>query len=312
LKKGGLKMLGSTLRPEAKILLAGILPFLITACSAAPPLHPPSPTIPELPGNMRAFDHSHQIFDHLLHKFVSDGRVDYQRLKAESNLLYNYTAALRAVNRTTVEKWSRDKQKAFWINAYNALTIQAIIKRYPIRSRSLIGIFFPRNSILQISGIWNRLTFDVGGRNLTLGEIEHEILRRDFDDPRIHFAIVCASTSCPVLRSEAYRFDILGRQLHDQAVQFINDPTRGVRLDADRKRLYVSRIFKWFKADFENKDATGNQILAYIRPYLRNDAIAEALAENQGIRLSYLPYDWHLNEQPPNNRPQAEGENING
>ncbi len=183
---------------------------------------------------------------------------------------------------------------------------------YPIRSRSLIGIFFPRNSILQISGIWNRLTFDIGGRSLTLGEIEHEILRKYFDEPRIHFTIVCASTSCPLLRSEAYRFDILQYQLHDQAVQFINDPIRGVRFDAEKKRLHVSKIFKWFKEDFENNQAAGNPIMAYIRPFLRNNTITEALAENSNIRLSYLPYDWSLNEQTHTNRPGAHGGDKDG
>jgi hypothetical protein len=312
LKKDEAKMIGSTLKIELMVLLASVLPFLLTACSAKPPLRPLSPASSIPSGNKRPFNHDHQSFNHLLEKFVSNGRIDYRELKAEPDLLYSYTASLAAVDRTTVEKWTLDRQKAFWINAYNALTIQAIVERYPIRSRSLIGIFAPRNSILQISGIWNRLTFNAGGRILTLGEIEHEILRKDFDDPRIHFAIVCASISCPDLRAQAYRYDILESQLHDQAVQFINDPNRGTRFDADKKRLYVSRIFKWFRADFKNREATGNPVLAYIRPYLRDDAIAAALAEDQDIRLSYLPYNWRLNEQVHTSRFSAEAEDNDG
>ena len=90
-----------------------------------------------------------------------------------------------------------------------------------------MGLFFPQNSILQISGIWDRLKFNAGGQSVTLGQIEHEILRKLFDEPRIHFAIVCASRSCPALRSEAYRLDILEFQLHEQTVEFINDPAKG-------------------------------------------------------------------------------------
>jgi hypothetical protein len=296
-------MIVDVVKPCASRLLPAIaLMLLIFGCSATPPLRP-LPAIPESPENEGVFDHSHRDFDSLLKKFVGGGLVDYRGLQTEADLLYRYTDSLAGVDQTTVQGWSPDRQLAFWINAYNALTIQAIVRRYPIRSRSLVGLFFPRNSILQISGIWNRLTFDVGGRSLTLGEIEHEILRKNFEEPKIHFAIVCASSSCPRLRPEAYRFDILQDQLHDQAVQFINDPIRGVRFDAEKKRLHVSKIFKWFKDDFESNRATGNPIIAYIRPYLKNDTITEALAENQDIRLSYLPYDWSLNEQTHANRP---------
>lgn len=283
--------------PGAVVMVA-----LIVGCSASPPLRP-LPTVPEPSGNERPFDHSHRDFNRLLEKYVSSGLVDYRGILEEEELLYRYTTSLAAVDQATVQGWSREKQLAFWINAYNALTIQAIIRRYPIRSRSLVGLFFPRNSILQISGVWNRLTFEVGGRSLTLGEIEHKILRKNFAEPRIHFAIVCASSSCPALRPEAYRFDILQAQLHDQAVRFINDPNRGSRFDTEKKRLHVSKIFKWFEEDFANDQTAENPITAYIRPYLRNSVIADALAENGEIRLSYLPYDWSLNEQTDTNQP---------
>ncbi len=287
--------------PGAVVIMA-----LIVGCSATPPLRP-LPTISEPSGNERVFDHSHRDFNRLLEKYVKDGLVDYRGVQEEEDLLYRYTASMAAVDQETVRGWSQEKQLAFWINAYNALTVQAIVRRYPIRSRSLIGLFFPRNSILQISGIWNRLTFEVGGRSLTLGEIEHEILRKNFKESRIHFAIVCASTSCPALRPEAYRFDILQAQLHDQAVRFINDPGRGVRFDAKKKQLHVSKIFKWFKGDFETNRTDGNPIATYIRPYLRDKGIIEALAENDNFRLSYLPYDWSLNEQSHPNGAGASG-----
>jgi hypothetical protein len=180
-----------------------------------------------------------------------------------------------------------------------------VVERYPIEGHSLIGIFYPQNSILQISGIWNHLTFHAGGYTLTLAQIEHEILRKSFDDPRIHFAIVCASRSCPVLRSEPYRFHRLDRQLEEQTRRFINDPTRGVRWDADTHLLYISNIFKWFKEDFHRESASGecleaysttHPILPFIRPYLRNDSITQALDQDRSIRMEWLPYDWRLND----------------
>ena len=132
-------------------------------------------------------------------------------------------------------------------------------------------------------------------------------MRKLFDDPRIHFAIVCASRSCPAFRSEAYRFDILEFQLHEQTVEFINVPARGVRWNAAKHRLYISKIFKWFKEDLKQKTAVseaptrsempGNPLLAFIRPYIRNESIIDATGDNWNIRVSYLPYDWRLNKQ---------------
>ena len=219
-----------------------------------------------------------------------------------------------------MEMWSPEQKMAYWINAYNAFTIQAIIERYPITERSLVGIFFPRNSILQISGIWSRLTFTAGGRQVTLGHIEHKILRKAFDDPRIHFAIVCASTSCPTLRAEAYRADVLEHQLHQQTVAFINDPFIGTRWDEERQRLMVSKIFKWFKSDFKTAadvggsagltTTFGNPIVAFVRPYLENAAVTETLDSRPDVRVAYLAYDWRLNEQTRTTGPEPVGQDT--
>jgi hypothetical protein len=282
---------------QIMIRLAVTVLFLIAGCSCSPLAQRPLLLPLELSGNESIFDQTHLDFDRLLEKYVSEGLVDYRAIQEQPDLLASYLASLAAVDWNGIEKWSREEQLAFWINAYNAFTIQAIVERYPIRSWSFIGMFSPRNSILQISGVWTRLSFNVGGHSLTLGHIEHEILRKDFAEPRIHFAIACASTSCPALRSEAYRSDILERQLHDQTIQFINDPDRGVRFDAKRKRVYVSKIFKWFSEDFSSVETTGHPILAYISPYLRDNAFTEAVEDGDNIRLCYLPYDWNLNEK---------------
>jgi hypothetical protein len=223
-------------------ILVGIFPFFATACS---PVTPPSATarrIQQVIENTVNFDHSHSDFDLVLKQYVVNGWVDYRGIQAEPSVFSDYMHSLGSVPSQVFEQWSREQKLAYWINAYNAFTIQAVIERYPIKERSLIGLFYPQNSILQISGIWSRLKFNAGGRSLTLGQIEHDILRKAFDEPRIHFAIVCASRSCPSLRSEAYRFDLLERQLHQETVKFINDPDRGTRWDAARQRLHISKI----------------------------------------------------------------------
>ena len=303
------------------IVLTGWVPFLVSGCTTSGPQPAPVSTESEALNAPKPFDHSHAAFERLLKRFVENGLVDYRGLLAESDAFYAYLQALGDADRASMHRWSREQQMAYWINAYNAFTIQAVIERYPITERSFVGLFFPRNSILQISGIWTRLAFNAGGQQVTLGHIEHEILRKAFDDPRIHFAIVCASSSCPALRADAYRFDILDRQLHEQTTAFINDPRRGVRWDKANKRLYVSKIFKWFKSDFQSSQAIGrssymtnqtpNPVVAFIRRYLGSETIKEALATNRNVRLSYLPYDWRLNEQiePADRLPESPGTN---
>ncbi len=304
---------------QMAIVLTGCVPLLVTGCAAtAPPVPGPPTGTPSL--TTTAFDHSHAIFDEVLDQYVENGLVDYNGLQASPQSFYVYIDRLGAVDPADMETWSPEQKMAYWINAYNAFTIQAIIERYPITERSLVGIFFPRNSILQISGIWSRLTFTAGGRQVTLGHIEHEILRKAFDDPRIHFAIVCASTSCPALRAEAYRADVLEYQLHQQTVAFINDSSRGTRWDGERQRLMVSKIFKWFKSDFKASNHAGsfvgravdfdNPIVAYVRPYLEKAAVAEALDRKPDVRVAYLHYDWRLNEQIRTTGPQPESQDT--
>lgn len=301
-------MMHTSKKRNAAVVLTGCLFLLLTACSASRMVSEADSKPSEAPVLVQPFDHSHLIFDGLLKKYVANGLVDYRGLQSQPEVLARYVTSLGAVTQPMVRGWPREQQLAYWINAYNAFTLQAVVDSYPIESRSLIGHFFPPNSILQIPGIWNRMTFKAGGQRLTLGQIEHDILRKDFKDPRIHFAIVCASSSCPVLRSEAYRYDVLEHQLHDQTVGFINDPERGVRWDAERNRLYVSKIFRWFKADFQTgkkppsasspSGDPANPVLAFIHGYLADDALAQTLARNPKVRVSYLPYDWWLNEEP--------------
>jgi len=289
------------------VIMAGIHSFLFAACSPIKPSKQSDSYLSDKSNSFLIFDHSHSEFDFLLKKNVHKEWVNYEGFLSETELFARYVDKLGNVESHVLATWTREQKLAFWINAYNAFTLKAIMERYPIRGRSLIGLFFPRNSILQIPGIWSRIKFKAGGKKVTLGQIEHKIIRKLFDEPRIHFAIVCASRSCANLRPEAYRANILEKQLHEQAVQFINDPSKGVRWDRDNHRLYISKVFKWFKKDFEKKDiSTGpstrsiksNQpVLRFIRQYIRNKDVIDWIDRSRDIRVSYLPYDWRLNNK---------------
>jgi len=285
--------------------MAGIHFFLFAAC--APIKLSEKSALSDKSNSFPIFDHSHSKFDFLLKKNVYKEWVNYQSFLSEIEKFDGYVDNLDNVESHVLATWTRDQKLAFWINAYNAFTLKAILERYPIKGRSLIGLFFPKNSILQIPGIWSRIKFKAGGKKVTLGQIEHKIIRKLFNEPRIHFAIVCASRSCANLRTEAFQANILEKQLHEQTVRFINDPGKGVRWDRDNKRLYISKIFKWFKKDFEKKDhATGpsslsikstQPVLRFIRQYIRNKEVIDWIDQGRDIQVSYLPYDWRLNDK---------------
>jgi hypothetical protein len=300
---------------------SGIL-LWFAACSPTKPFSQPVSGLSNKSTVSKEFDHSHLKFDLLLKKYVCDGWVDYKGIISDKKLFYEYVNAIGNVEAPLYKNWTREQRLAFWINAYNAFTIQAIMERYPIKERSLIGLFFPKNSILQISGIWSRLKFKAVGQYLTLGHIEHDILRKSFNEPRIHFAIVCASRSCPDLRVETYRADILEIQLNDQTLKFINNSQKGVRWDTGKQVLYISKIFKWFKKDFKKKNNTTNlsiespmlnkPVIRFIDSYINDESLKDIIDGDKHIKVSYLHYDWRLNDQtesPSNNIQKNFGNN---
>jgi hypothetical protein len=254
-------------------------------------------------GTAAQFDHSK--FDTLLQKYVSDGLVNYREIKANPRLLNEYLAQLENVNPTDFQTWSRDEQMAFWINAYNAITIEGIIRNYPIQWGGLLSrIRFPQNSIRQISDFWDTVFISVMGKDITLNQIEHNILRKEFGDPRIHFAIVCASLGCPKLESYAFSGDSLDKQLNRVTRDFINNSGK-VRLDQKDGTLYLSSIFDWYKEDFPatpdareqlgkyDKDERG--VIEFVLRYLP-ETQQNYIIKNQPS-IKYLKYDWALNEQ---------------
>jgi len=251
------------------------------------------------------FDHGHRIFNDLLKENVDDSKVDYKGFINSKEEFIKYLDSLGDVTEQQYLSWTSEQRLAFWINAYNAFTVKAIIDNYPIkRSFTLVGIFYaPKNSILQIPGVWKKLQFQAVGQNVTLDHIEHGILRKEFNEPRIHAAINCASISCPDLRNEAYIADKIENQLSDASAKCVNSPTKGVHIDKENKKIKVSKIFKWFGKDFFKnynmnefnvRSDKENGTLGFIYKYINDDEKEYVL--NGDYKLKYLSYDWGLNE----------------
>lgn len=238
----------------------------------------------------------------LLQAHVSDaGLVDYRGLKAEQEKLNAFVGRIARVDEDDYDRWAAGKQIAFLINAYNALTLKVIIDHYPIRRTRDDA---PKVSILQIPGAWKEIEFEVAGHDLTLDRIEHELLRKRFNEPRIHMALVCAALSCPNLRNEPYTRAGLEVQLDDQTRRFLNHPKK-FKIDRENKAVYLSRIFSWFGDDFlktygtsekfAGRDKKERAVLNFISRYLeRQDAFH---LDTGKYEIEYLHYDWTLNEK---------------
>lgn len=247
------------------------------------------------------FDHRYTTYGAVLARHVRPPLVDYAALKAGRAALDRAVAEFAAPAAADEAAWSREQRMAFWINAYNAFTLRAIIDHYPIRS----GWFTlqPRNSIRQIDGVWTKLTWPAAGRQVTLDDIEHRILRPTFQDARIHFAVNCASISCPPLAAVPYLGGTLGAQLDEAARTYLASP-EGLRVDGGTFR--VSSIFKWYGDDFVagyaplvpgSRPAGERAVLGAIAKYGPPAAAARARAGTPA--LQFLEYNWSLNETGP-------------
>lgn len=229
----------------------------------------------------------HSGWDALLRRYVDQtGMVGYRRWEASAadvQQLDDYLAHLS----TTSGHGTLAQQLAFWINAYNAVTIKGILREYPTTSI--------RNHTARVFGynIWKDLKLLVGGHPYSLDQIEHQILRKR-GEPRIHFAIVCASIGCPRLLAEAYLPERLEEQLATNTRAFFADPEK-FRADVSQRQLSVSPILKWFAEDFGEDEASR---LRWMAPWLPDES-ARQLARSGQARLSYLDYDWGLNDQRP-------------
>jgi hypothetical protein len=228
---------------------------------------------------LKATAPSHDAWDKLLKAHVTaEGKVDYKGFIKDSVALNAYLKTL-SDNPPDTNKWTINEQKAFWINAYNAFTIKLVTKYYPIKSIKDIG------SSIQVPFVntpWDVKFIQIGKEKMDLNNIEHQHLRRKFGDPRVHFAIVCASKSCPKLLNEAYRADKLDAQLDQEAKAFLSDVTRN-KISADAPQ--ISKLFDWYKMDFTKKGT----LIEFLNKY-------SAVKINANANITYLTYDWNLNE----------------
>ncbi|MBD2717308.1 DUF547 domain-containing protein [Microvirga sp. STR05] len=229
-------------------------------------------------GPAAAVDHA--AYDRLLKKYVNEqGLVNYQAWKADQQELNQYLDKLS--KNPPAASWSKPEQMAYWINAYNAYTIRLILNHYPVKSIKDIG---SKIKIPFVTTPWAAEFFSIGGQKMSLDDIEHGTLRKKFDDPRIHFALVCASISCPRLRNEAYTAGQLDRQLDDQGRDFLSNPAKN---KVGQASAQLSKYFDWYKGDW-NKN--GQSVARWVNKYATTKMDADA-------KVSYLDYNWNLNQQ---------------
>ncbi len=223
---------------------------------------------------------SHTGFDELLQQYVDDkGLVNYKGLKSDRPKLKSYLSILES--NAPQKSWTRDQKLAYWINAYNAYTLDLILEHYPVESIKDIGSTI---KIPFVSTAWDIKFINIGGKEYDLNNIEHGIIRKDFDEPRIHFALVCAAVSCPKLQNRAYVPERLDDQLTKAAKDFLGNPAKNNFESANKATL--SKLFNWYGGDFK-KNGT---LVEYINKYSETK-----LSKNADI--DWMDYNWQLNEQ---------------
>ena len=251
------------------------------------------------PARAQAFDPAHTAWTALLRKHVrllrggQASQVAYAGFMADRAALQAYLASLSAVPAATFRAWPRAERQAFLINAYNAFTVELILTRYPdLKSIKDLGSVF--------SSPWKPKWVPLLGAQVSLDDIEHEMLRKrgDYDDPRVHFGVNCASIGCPALREEAFVAARLDAQLDEQALRFMSDRTRN-RYNPRRGRLELSKIFDWFGEDFRLGHRGVASLAAFAARYA--DQLADAPADRERIRagtvdIAFADYDWALND----------------
>lgn len=223
----------------------------------------------------------HSLWDALLARYVQESpdginRVDYAGLKKnDAATLKRYLLAMQNID---IARYPRDEQFAYWVNVYNAATFDAIVENYPLRSIRDIGLFDV--------GPWKDKVLKVSGKELSLDDIEHGILRPIWKDVRVHYAVNCASLGCPNIARKAYTGALLEEMLETAALDFINHP-RGFTMKGDQ--LVGSSIYDWYGSDWGSQE----DILNHARQYARRDNLSML---SYGVKISHFDYDWSLNE----------------
>ncbi|MFZ6052377.1 DUF547 domain-containing protein [Halocola ammonii] len=217
---------------------------------------------------------SHEQWDKLVKKHVTEeGYVNYEGFIEDSVALNRYLNQLS--NHHPNDSWSKNERLAYWLNAYNAFTVKLILDNWPVESIKDIA-----GGIPFVNTAWDVKFIEIEGEKYDLNNIEHGIIRKEFDEPRIHFAVNCASVSCPKLRNEAYTSEELDSQLDDQARDFINGPKNEIK----ENEVRLSRLFKWYGGDFTKKMGLKEFVNQYAEQKIGNE-----------VEVEFKEYDWRLN-----------------
>ncbi len=220
---------------------------------------------------------THELWTSLLNKHVStDGHVNYEGF-IEDKVTFDKYLTLLQNNHPNKKQWSDNEQLAYWINAYNAFTVKLIVDNYPLESIKDI-----KRGLVFVNTVWDMKFIQIEKATYDLNNIEHGIIRKQFDEPRIHFAVNCASVSCPNLRNEAFVADRLDEQLTEQSKYFLRNNLKN-NITADR--IKISKIFNWFKGDFTKNGS----LIDFLNLYAPSKI-------NSNATIEYMDYDWGLNK----------------
>lgn len=241
---------------------------------------------------------NHSTWDKVLKEHVilinngNASQVDYDKLRKNSSELKSYLDSVSRVSQSDFNTWPESERLAFLINTYNAFTIDLILTKYPdINSIKDLGGFF--------SSPWKKKFIPLFGKTAYLDFIEHEIIRKEFKESRVHFAVNCASIGCPMLAPEAFQASTIDAQLEKGLKAFLSDATRNT-YDKKSGFLEVSKIFDWYKEDFE-KGYQGfrsiNDVMAKYAELLTDDKNAQTEIKNKKVKIKFLEYDWKLNKK---------------
>ena len=254
-----------------------------------------------IPANFPARGFSHDSFEELLQNYVStDGRVDYERWQQFPGSVQQLNSYLAAVSQfspdITPERFSsRSDELAYWMYGYNAYVIKSVLDHWPIDS--VTDVKAPMEATTGL-GFFYQLRYSFGGEFLSLLGVENNKIRKQYQDPRIHFFLNCASESCPAARPDLPVGEDLDELLAQATIGFINDP-ENVAVDHGKQLIYLSAIFKWYEDDFVNHarldgKLTGNGLIAYVRQYATDD-LADSLKQASNYEIQFREYDWDLN-----------------
>ena len=228
-----------------------------------------------------SFDHEYKDYDLILKKYVLNGRVDYKSLKENQTEINSILKLFSGLSLKDYNQFTKNEKMAFLINAYNIFTIDLILKNYPVKSIKDIK----SSSLFNfLDNPWKIEFFNLLGQKRYLDWIEHDILRKKFKNPRIHFALVCASKSCPILINEPYIPYKLEKQLNNSAVKFLSNKNRNY-YNPKTKTLFLSKIFDWYEEDF----LINGSLIYFLQPYFINLP--------PDVNIEYLEYDWDLNQK---------------